>query len=298
MSDARNAFSIDKKYGIMIPSESEDAKSGIVKELFYNSFIREEISEKIRLLYVALTRAREKIIIYLPNKDIKRYSRNENGTINDEDRMKYMKLSDMLYTTINYLNEYVHNISFKDIPVTKNYLYKKSKELIKKEINSDILVKEINIFNEEISSKHFSHENNRLSTKEEINNMKFGTKIHEILEYIDFKNYDSSNIKDVFIRNKIDIFMKNSLLSNINEANIYHEYEFIYEKDNNKYHGIIDLMLEYNDHVDIVDYKLLNVSSDSYKEQLNGYKKYIENVSKKEVNIYLYSILDGEFTKL
>ena len=298
LSDARNAFSIDKKYGIMIPSESEDAKSGIVKELFYNSFIREEISEKIRLLYVALTRAREKIIIYLPNKDIKRYSRNENGTINDEDRMKYMKLSDMLYTTINYLNEYVHNISFKDIPVTKNYLYKKSKELIKKEINSDILVKEINIFNEEISSKHFSHENNRLSTKEEINNMKFGTKIHEILEYIDFKNYDSSNIKDVFIRNKIDIFMKNSLLSNINEANIYHEYEFIYEKDNNKYHGIIDLMLEYDSYIDIIDYKLLNVSSDSYKEQLNGYKKYIENVSKKEVNIYLYSILDGEFTKL
>ena len=89
LSDARNSFSIDKKYGIMIPSESEDAKSGIVKELFYNSFIREEISEKIRLLYVALTRSREKIIIYLPNKDIKRYSRNENGTINTLNNSQY-----------------------------------------------------------------------------------------------------------------------------------------------------------------------------------------------------------------
>ena len=75
-------------------------------------------------------------------------------------------------------------------------------------------------------------------------------------------------------------------------------YEFIYEEENEIKHGFIDLMLEYNNHIDIIDYKMKNIKDDAYLSQLNGYKKYIEFISKKNVNIYLYSILDDMLEKL
>ena len=57
-------------------------------------------------------------------------------------------------------------------------------------------------------------------------------------------------------------------------------------------------MLEYNDHIDIIDYKLKNIKDDAYKAQLNGYKNYIENTTKKQVNTYLYSILENKIEKI
>ena len=51
-------------------------------------------------------------------------------------------------------------------------------------------------------------------------------------------------------------------------------------------------MLEYDDHIDIIDYKLKDINDSAYIKQLNGYKKYIMNKTNKKVNIYLYSLLD------
>ena len=125
----------------------------------------------------------------------------------------------------------------------------------------------------------------------------FNTKMHYILELIDFKNPNLFNIDD-FYKEKINNFLKQDLLKNINNANIYKEYEFIEEADNTTNHGIIDLMLEYNDHIDIIDYKLKNINDKAYIDQLNGYKNYIENKFNKKTNIYLYSILENRVEEL
>ena len=76
------------------------------------------------------------------------------------------------------------------------------------------------------------------------------------------------------------------------------EYEFIYQKDNIEYHGIIDLMLEYEEHIDIIDYKLKSIDDENYLNQLHGYQEYIENLTDKQTDIYLYSILDNTMKKL
>ena len=57
-------------------------------------------------------------------------------------------------------------------------------------------------------------------------------------------------------------------------------------------------MVEYEDHIDIIDYKLSNINSEEYVLQLNGYKEYIENKFNKPTNIYLYSINKDIFKKL
>ena len=296
LSDVKSKILVDKKYGIMIPSESENTNSSVVKDLFMNEFIKEEISEKIRLLYVALTRAREKIIIYLPKKDSKLYSKKINGAIEDEKRIKFMRLSEMIYSCTEDLNKYLSYIDLNDLDLTKKYLFKKSRKNIECTGCEKLDVKEISIKSEEVNEKHFSHENINIINQEIHDNMSFGTQVHEVLELIDFKNYNPNVIKNEFVRNKVTSFLNNDLLKNVQKANIYHEYEFKFTKNNDDFHGIIDLMLEYNDHIDIIDYKLKDVSNDDYKKQLEGYKEYISSISDKKVSTYLYSIIDEKIT--
>ena len=100
------------------------------------------------------------------------------------------------------------------------------------------------------------------------------------------------------MKNKVIKFLNNDILKNLDDATIYKESEFMYEKDNILYHGIIDLMIERNDTIDIIDYKLMHTTDDAYLKQLNGYKEYIKNIKCKKVNIYLYSIIDEKLIKL
>ena len=105
-------------------------------------------------------------------------------------------------------------------------------------------------------------------------------------------------IDDVFIKNLLKRLMQKSIMKDIGSANIYQEYEFLYDEDNKRYHGIIDLLIEFSDNIWIIDYKLKNVKDEAYIKQLNGYKKYIEEISKKPVKISLYSILDECFEEV
>ena len=125
--------------------------------------------------------------------------------------------------------------------------------------------------------------------------MKMGLKIHSIFENIDFENPDYSKLSD-FEKNKVQKFVESGILESV--INVYKEYEFIYNKDNTEYHGIIDLLLEYEDEFKIVDYKLKGITDEAYIKQLNGYKEYIESISNKKVSIYLYSIIDEQLKKL
>ena len=298
-SELKDKFIVDKKYGLIVPSNLEDIDNSLLKELYKYDFNKEEISEKIRLFYVALTRAREQMIIVIPNKETRTLEKNEDGVIEEIRRLSFNKLSSFIYAVKNYLIKYFEQINIDKLNLTKNYLYpKKIKQETLNNLKDNIVVEEINIENEVVEEKHFSKETNKLITKEENKLMKFGTKVHEMLELLDFKNIDLSIIDAEFIKSKINKFLKNDLLKNIEKANIYKEYEFIYTKDNNEYHGIIDLMIEYSDHIDIIDYKLKGITDENYKKQLNGYKEYIENLTNKKVNTYLYSILDETVLKI
>ena len=298
-SELKDKFICDKNYGLIVPSNMEDITTSVIKELYKKDFIKEEISEKIRLFYVALTRAREKMVIVLPEKETKKLEKNENGVIEEIRRLSFSKLSDFMYGVKDYLDKYFKTIDITKLGLTKDYQYNKTINIKDNtNIKDDINVEEINIKNDITEEKHFSKEKNMLSTKEEIKMMKYGTRIHEYLELIDYKNPNLSLIKDTFIKDKIEKFLNNDLLKNIKDSNIYHEYEFYYEKDNTNYHGIIDLMLEYDEHIDIIDFKLKSITDDNYKSQLYGYKNYIENITNKKVNTYLYSILNEKIESI
>ena len=298
-SELKDKFIVDKKYGLIVPSNLEEIDNSLLKEMYKYDFNREEVSEKIRLFYVALTRAREQMIIVLPDRETRTLEKNNDGVIEEIRRLSFNKLSSFIYGIKNYLYSYFEGIDIEKLGLTKNYLY--PKKIVQETLNNikdNINVEEINIENEVVEEKHFSKETNKIITKEENDLMKFGTKVHEIFELLDFRNIDLSLVDNKFIRNKVEKFLSNDLLKNISNANIYKEYEFIYNKDNNEYHGIIDLMLEYDNHIDIIDYKLKNITDENYIKQLNGYKEYIEKISNKNVSTYLYSILDEKVLQI
>ena len=282
--DIKSNFLYDDKYGIIIPINSDGIENTILKKLYTNKYHEEDISEKIRLFYVALTRTKEKMIIVSPEltseDDIK-------DIVDDNIRLKYRSLYDILDSINTRLNPYKESINIEELNLTKDYNL--SKKGIPNIFTNDkkIELKEIKIDNQEVTDSHFSKETNNIKTKEEIDNMNYGTYMHYLFEVTDFKNPKTDNKQVLDFIKKLDLNCK-----------IYKEYEFEYEQDNVSYHGIIDLMLVYDDHIDIIDYKLKNITDENYIKQLSGYKAYIENKLNKKTSTYLYSIIDNNLLEI
>ena len=300
ISDLKDRFLFDNKYGIITPYFKEGINESFIKHIVRYHYLEEEVSEKIRLFYVALTRAKETMILLTPKIEEEINDLDENNTIDITIRRKYRSFSDIMNSVKHNLIKYYKDINKDEINLSKQYLYN-NKSLNKLETSSTEEFEVVPIKVEEtptITQEHFSKNTHELITKEISKNMKFGLRVHETLEYLDFKNPNLDLIDDNFIKGKIEKFLSHPLLSNLENANIYKEYEFIYNDDKSEYHGIIDLMIEYEDKIDIIDYKLNNIKDENYLKQLNGYKDYISKISNKEINIYLYSVIGETIEKL
>ena len=297
LSDIKERFTFDNRYGIIVPLFKEGIRENIIKELLKKCYLEEEISEKIRLFYVAVTRAKEKMIFVEPKKEYIDVSKNDNGVISNLTRNKYRSFSDILLSIKKELKLYTSTINIDDLNISKDYLFSKETEFSNNE-SDKLIVKEINIENDLVENKSYSKKTHEVLSKEEQNNIKFGLEVHEVLENINLKNPDYALINNSFIERKIKAFLSSDITKNIQEANIYKEYEFMYESDNITHHGIIDLMLEYDKYIDIIDYKLSDITDENYINQLNGYKEYIKKISNKEVNVYLYSIIKEQVKRI
>ena len=299
LSDLKEKIIFDNKYGIIVPFMNEGLDELITKYIVKENYIREDISERIRLLYVAVTRAKEKMIIVGNFDGDNSYSLEFNGVIDNRIRGKYRSFKDVIMSIKSRILKYFVNVDLDNIGLTHNYNLVKDFNIEDKIMRVSDVIKTDEIFveNEEVVNKHFSKENVGFVDEIKQKNMSLGTYLHELFESIDFKklNFDGLSDTDKEYVNKL---LSNDIFSNISNAKIYKEYEFVFDSDREKYHGIIDLMLEYDDHIDIVDYKLMNTTSTEYVEQLNGYKNYIENSFGKSVNLYLYSIINNELVKL
>ena len=295
--ELKDKFVVSNKYGIIIPSNLEHENTSVPKLLYKDLYLKEEVSEKERLLYVALTRAREKIIIVIPKKSGDKLELDDYGLILNAERSSFNKLADYIYAIKEYLPKYFSNLDIRGLNITKEYLYPKTIDALEINNTNFLEVQELSSNYNYLEEKQYSKEGIALITSEDQEKMNFGTKVHEILEYLDFKNPDLSNI-DHYFQKKISKLLENPLFYKVKEATIYKEYEFVYEENNENNHGVIDLMLEYPDHIDIVDYKLKNIDDEGYLKQLQGYNEYISSISNKKVNIYLYSIIDEFLRKL
>ena len=291
--EAISKFSYDDKYGIIIPYKDKFLYNTIYHNLSYRNYVLENISERIRLFYVALTRAKEKMIFILPE-NTKEEAGYISDIIDDSIRSKYNSFASIMYSLESITKSYYKNIDINSIDLSKNYNLVKNDNYNKLlgRVEDKLDVQDINIDIQKEEEKSFSKKNIHITSKEEQDRLDYGKKVHELFELTDF--YNTSNLTGKnreIITNFLDKV-------NIDNTDIYKEYEFIYEEDNTTYHGIIDLMLVYKDNIKIIDYKLKNISDEAYLKQLNGYKDYIEKRFNKPTNIYLYSVTNNTLEKI
>lgn len=294
--DMNDNFVFDNKLGIITPIFNEGLDNTFYKDLYCNNYKIEDIGEKIRLFYVALTRAREKMIFVSPSFDDNNFY-DERGVVFYSERINYRNFYDMLNSVSDKLVDYIKKIDLDKIDTSNNYLLGR-KINIKYEDGEKINTLKYNEKNKELIEKaHFSKGNNLLLDIETVNKLDFGTKLHYYLENIDFKNPDYSLIEDEYV-DYVKAFINNDIFGNYEKASIYKELEFIDTVDNKEMNGVIDLMIEYDDIIYIVDYKTKNIEDIHYNEQVLGYKNYISKIKNKEIKCYLYSIIEKRFKEI
>lgn len=282
--DMQNSFMFDNEYGIITPYFNEGIGDIFIKSLVKNNYIKEEIAEKIRLFYVALTRAKEKMIMVMPEfKENKKVD----GTIFFDEALKYRSFYNFINSISINLESNMKSIKELDIGLTKDYEFN---SVLKKNIgsiNEVIDIVNINVDSKVINKGNASKNIDKVLKRSDINKLKYGTKLHEELEYTNLYKVNNNKI----VSNLHNIF-------NFDDAIIYQELEFVFLENLEYYNGVIDLLLEYDDKFIIVDYKLKNISDLEYKKQLNVYYRYIKSISNKKVLVYLYSIMDDKIEEI
>lgn len=296
--DITERFLFSSEYGIITPYYKEGIRNTIYPSLIKEHYLFEEVSEKLRVFYVALTRAKEKMIILCDLNKETTIHKNK-GVVSPLDRLKYRSFRDVLLSVKDDVPHFITPYALDTVPLTKEYQKKSLKEYHNSIYTDNYIVEELDIACKKIEKGVYSHKKHNLQTYEESLLLEAGNYLHFLLEVVDLKNPNISMlpIKEVH-RERLYAFLNQDILDDVMDAKVYKEYEFIYNEDDKKMHGIIDLLLVYKDKVKIIDYKLKNINKKDYNEQLKGYKYYMEKIMQKPVSVYLYSILDGVYKEV
>ena len=222
-------FILSDKYGIIYPTRKH--KKSIVFYMNKCKDLLDDISEKIRLFYVQVTRAKEKLIYLWPE------------NFKESLLMKTNKLLNLLAGCIN--NTKVVEKELVDISL--NPLLVNQEEI-------QLTYSDIEVEDEIVEVKRASK---TLSFDSQKDVLEYGEKLHLYLEIIDFNNPDLSLISSSRERSVISNFINSDLIKNLNNARYYKEYEFIDKINNTR--GIIDLLIVEEKRVLIVDNGIQNL---------------------------------------
>lgn len=289
-SSASGFFNYDKKYKIFISSvHNKIIYNNPINLLYKLNSTRCEVSEKIRLLYVALTRPREEVIIV--GSALSEDATN-NSKVSDEAKNRYKSYLS-LYNSINKtLDKYVTFVNVNSLSLTHDYELNKKRKGFDGDEEFNFDFSGVKLQKKAIKKHIASSDKHLLKTKSELELLEVGEKFHKKLEMVDFKN--PGGITD----NYIDKFLNSEFIKSLNILETYHEMQYTYIERGLKVNGIIDLVIETDNEVIVIDYKLSNIDSDGYVKQVNEYKKYLSRVCDKTVKGYLYSIIKGYFKEV
>jgi len=265
---------VDLTYGVRITHTNSKSPKDFFHYLITETQHTAQVQETLRTLYVALTRVEELGIILIPKgkSNTKKYF-NEICDINH-----FFEVAQHAFPTYS-------------MEITKP-------SLMKEEANFNNISK-ITIKDQQEMDQTKIQINHAAKVKDDSINeelLLLGNKYHYYLELIDFKTKDTSFIKDDIDRKRIERFIHSSIFAHISNAEISHEYQFYDEI--NHVHGVIDLLVIYDDHIDIIDFKLSHVDDDAYEKQLSIYQRYIAQISNLPIHTYVTGIMSGKIKQI
>ena len=111
--DLNDRFIFSEKYGIICPYFKDGIGETIYKTMLKNDYILDEISEKIRLFYVALTRCKEKMIFVCDIEDKECVF--NNLVVDNSVRVKYRSFKAIMDSVSLILKPYMKEINIEEI---------------------------------------------------------------------------------------------------------------------------------------------------------------------------------------
>lgn len=235
----------------------------------------ESTKEFIRLLYVAVTRAEESLfVVEMKNTYTSKDVISCNSALSSMIRCHLTKQHQMRIETIA-LDENSFNIlkpvESNDTPI-QTYTTQQSKTITK--------------------HKPSNHESSHL----QLNPYRFtrGLHIHEQLEQLSCKE-DLLKLPK-HLQESMAPFVHSDLFQTMAQMPLYHEYPFIYKKENTFTKGIIDLLAKNDKYAYIVDFKTDRNTTTAllkqmYTEQLKTYASVLQEAYPHlEIKAYLYSL--------
>ncbi len=270
----------DAEYGLFLPNYDYYYLRSPLKIAIDKKLKSELAREKLRLFYVGLTRAKKNNILILPKNAVK------NPKLLDSSTSIFSRYVNAFIFDKDGSFESCLDISSLDDISSENFSFASDKSMTivpQKFILKDILVPTVKRQKPLRASKELDAADSNI--------LSLGEELHSYMEYVDFKNVNLDFILDEKKKDIIRQFLKCDFFKNANKAVAKHEFRFFDEE--NDVHGIIDLLLIYEDHIDIIDYKVANIDDESYDEQLKIYQNYIKKLTNLPVKMYLASIIKG-----
>lgn len=296
-TDINNKFIFNHDYGIIVPYKKDDViENNIDKKLFANKAEAELLSEQLRILYVAITRAKEQFYL------VETINSDEKEPADIKKSRSFADFLSFAYQNPQF-NPGIEKYDSANLAELGYTAYKGAKKKINfnelTKYQEEIKFDEKDFLPKEVEKAKISKEFLKLKTEDNQKLLDLGTHLHEILEMIDLKTKDYSALNlTIDEKTIIDKVLNLDIFKDLKDANIYQEHEFYFEDDNESYHGIIDLLIEKKDKFIIIDYKLFNTDKEEYIRQLSVYKHYLETIENKEIKVYLLSLLKAELVEV
>lgn len=262
--------------------------------------IQDALEESIRILYVALTRAEDKLTIvdFLPKDEI---SSVDSDLLNTHNYTSWIitalnNIDDNLYRKV-VINEKWDTIKAQDV-IHPKFQYSRFINSVK--TNSFISPSDTEITND-IYDLDFS---NKLAAN------KLGTQIHHVFEILPNRSWSDSEINSLLnddtkvYFDSIKFFNLSDLYQKICTMNVYKEAPFVVNKDNNIIHGFIDLLALDDSEAIIIDFKTDNdatveILKKRYSQQIILYLEAIQLIYPKiKVKAYIYALTLKSFIQI
>lgn len=290
--DLNNKIGYNNYFQFIFPSKMDNGNltATIEKSIYNNQGKIDLISEKIRLFYVAITRAKDKNILIVDTKQI------------DDEKIKPIhsanSTNDLLFAGWDSLKKYIvdnYELTQDEIDTCKYNRF----ATVTNTTNDSLKVidyKQLEVDAPKFEKRKASMTITELISSKVASNIELGNQVHEQLEFINLFDLDKLiDERDGELRVALSSIKNSSLLDGM--TNYYPEFQFKIIEDG-ELNGIIDLLVETEDKFIIIDYKLNNIEKVEYESQVMTYVNYIQSITSKKVEGFLLSLMSGSVKKV
>ena len=237
----KSPFIFNKDLGILTKSYLDGFYPNFMQKLLFNEVDKEDLSEKLRLLYVAMTRAVNELVLVLDYKE-------------DIDEFKTVKsFSILLHQTLKFDERDLVDFELDDLELEQKTI---------NETNKVIKLNRLDFAKEEVERTSYSKKITDILDDETIRLLESGSEYHKYLEMVDFNNVALSiSTYPDFVKHAIEELVESSLFKKLRNPKFYREYEFYEETDQGVFRGIIDLLIIDDLKIVALDYKLKNIEA-------------------------------------